>query len=99
MKITREVKTAFLILGCITVFIVGFNYLKGTSFFDNDKIVHTLYEDVEGLVIGANVTINGLNVGKVKVIDFNENYEKIKVTFSIRQDLKFSKIILTKLNI
>ena len=62
-------------------------------FFDNDKIVHTLYEDVEGLVIGANVTINGLNVGKVKIIDFNENYDKIKVTFSIRQDLAFSKTV------
>ena len=91
LKLTREVKTAFLILGCILIFIIGFNYLKGASFFDNDKIVHTLYDDVEGLVIGANVTINGLNVGKVKIIDFNENYDKIKVTFSIRQDLTFSK--------
>ena len=97
LKLTREVKTAFLILGCILIFIVGFNYLKGSSFFDNDKIVHTLYDDVEGLVIGANVTINGLNVGKVKIIDFNENYDKIKVTFSIRQDLAFSKNSIAQL--
>ena len=97
LKLTREVKTAFLILGCILVFIVVFNYLKGSSFFDNDKIVHTLYDDVEGLVIGANVTINGLNVGKVKMIDFNENYDKIKVTFSIRQDLAFSKNSIAQL--
>ena len=97
LKLTREVKTAFLILGCILIFIVGFNYLKGSSFFDNDKIVHTLYDDVEGLVIGANVTINGLNVGKVKMIDFNENYDKIKVTFSVRQDLAFSKNSIAQL--
>jgi phospholipid/cholesterol/gamma-HCH transport system substrate-binding protein len=29
-------------------------------------------------------------VGKVKSIDFNENYNKIKVTFSLREDLTFS---------
>ena len=90
MKISREVKTAILILGCIFIFIFGFNCLKGASLLDNSKVVSSLYHDVEGLVIGANVTINGLNVGKVRNIDFNENYDKIKVTFSLRNDLKFS---------
>ncbi|MAC93011.1 MAG: ABC transporter substrate-binding protein [Flavobacteriaceae bacterium] len=90
LKISRELKTGVLILTCITIFIFGFNYLKGTSLFDNSKIISALYTDVEGLVIGANVTINGMNVGKVKNIDFNENYEKIMVTFSLRNDLTFS---------
>ena len=90
LKISREVKTAILILGCFAIFIFGFNYLKGASLFDNSKVVSSLYQDVEGLVIGANVTINGLNVGKVRSIDFDENYDKIKVTFSLRNDLNFS---------
>ena len=90
MKISRELKTGVLILTCITIFIFGFNYLKGTSLLDNSKIISALYTDVEGLVIGANITINGMNVGKVKNIDFNENYEKIMVTFSLRNDLSFS---------
>ena len=90
MKISRELKTGVLILTCITIFIFGFNYLKGTSLLDNSKIISALYTDVEGLVIGANITINGMNVGKVKNIDFNENYEKIMVTFSLRNDLTFS---------
>jgi phospholipid/cholesterol/gamma-HCH transport system substrate-binding protein len=87
---SREVKTAILIIGCALIFIFGFSYLKGTSLLNSEKIVHSLYEDVEGLVVGANVTISGLNVGKVKSIDFNENYNKIKVTFSLREDLTFS---------
>ncbi|MDG2109032.1 MAG: MlaD family protein [Flavobacteriaceae bacterium] len=90
MKISRELKTGVLILTCITIFIFGFNYLKGTSLLDKSKIISALYADVEGLVIGANITINGMNVGKVKNIDFNENYEKIMVTFSLRNDLTFS---------
>lgn len=91
MKLSREIKTAILIIGCIIIFIFGFNYLKGTSLLSNEKNIHALYEEVEGLVVGANVTIRGLNVGKVKVIDFNDDFDKIKVTFSIRDDLSFSK--------
>jgi len=36
------------------------------------------------------VTISGMNVGKVQIIDFDENYDKIKVTFTLRDDLVFS---------
>ena len=90
MKLSREIKTAILIIGCIIIFIFGFNYLKGTSLLSNEKTIHALYDEVEGLVVGANVTIRGLNVGKVKIIDFNDDFAKIKVTFSIRDDLNFS---------
>jgi phospholipid/cholesterol/gamma-HCH transport system substrate-binding protein len=90
LNLSREIKTAILILGCILIFIFGFSYLKGTSLLNNEKTLHALYDDIEGLVVGANVTISGLNVGKVKKIDFDENYDKIKVTFSLREDLSFS---------
>jgi len=88
--ISREVKTAILILGCVAIFIFGFSFLKGTSLLDNSTQAYALYDDVEGLVLGANVTINGMKVGKVNSIDFDENYDQIKVGFSIRNDLTFS---------
>ena len=90
MNLSRELKTAFFIIGCILVFIFGFSYLKGSSLLSKEKVVHALYYDVEGLVVGANVTISGMNVGKVRTIDFDENYDKIKVTFTLRDDLAFS---------
>lgn len=90
MNLSRELKTAFFIIGCILIFIFGFSYLKGSSLLSKEKVVHALYNDVEGLVVGANVTISGMNVGKVRAIDFNENFDKIKVTFSLREDLAFS---------
>jgi phospholipid/cholesterol/gamma-HCH transport system substrate-binding protein len=90
LNLSRELKTAFFIIGCILVFIFGFSYLKGSSLLSKEKVVHALYNDVEGLVVGANVTISGMNVGKVRAIDFDENYDKIKVTFTLREDLVFS---------
>lgn len=97
MNLSREVKTALLVLGCIGTFIFGFSYLKGTSLFDNEKELYAIYEDVEGLMVGAKVTINGYSVGKVKNIDFDENYKDIKVTFSLRNDLNFSNQSLAQL--
>jgi len=97
LNFSKEIKTALLILSGIVIFIFGFNYLKGSSLLDNEINVHTLYADVEGLVVGANVTINGLNVGKVKKIDFDENFEKIKVSFSLRSDLTFSNQSIAQL--
>ena len=97
MNFSKEIKTALLILSGIVIFIFGFNYLKGSSLLDNEINVHTFYADVEGLVVGANVTINGLNVGKIKKIDFDENFEKIRVSFSLRNDLRFSKQSIAQL--
>ena len=90
MRISREIKTAFLVLGGIALFIYGFSFLKGSSLFENDKIIYTVYEEVEGLVPGAKVSINGLTVGKITEIDFLSNSTKILITMSIRDELNFS---------
>lgn len=90
MKFSREIKTAILIIGCLGTFVFGFNYLKGTSLFDNQIELYAIYNDVEGLIPGAKVTINGYSVGKVTEINFDKTYDEIKVSFTVREDLTFS---------
>ena len=80
MKISREIKTALLVISGIILFIYGFSYLKGSSLLDRDKTIFTVYDEVEGLVPGAKVTINGLSVGKISKIDFLSNSTKILIT-------------------
>ena len=90
MKFSREIRTAILIIGCLGTFVFGFNYLKGTSLFDNQIELYAIYNDVEGLIPGAKVTINGYSVGKVTEINFDKTYDEIKVSFTVRDDLTFS---------
>ena len=90
MKTSREIKTAFLVIGGIALFIYGFSFLKGSSLFERDKTIYTIYNEVEGLVPGAKVTINGLSVGKISEIDFLPNSTKILITMKIRDELDFS---------
>ena len=90
MKITREIKTAILVLGGVTLFIYGYSFLKGNSIFKNTKTLYGIYQEVEGLISGAKVSINGLSVGKISKIDFLPYTTKILVTMDVRQELDFS---------
>lgn len=92
MKITREIKTAILVIASILLFIWGYSFLKGRDLLSNYKTFYVRYDNVEGLVNSAPVTINGLTVGKVSGIKFlNDNSGKIQVELQIKSDFPFSK--------
>ena len=91
MKITRETKTAILVIASILLFIWGYSFLKGRDLLTNYKTFYVEYDNVEGLVNSAPVTINGLIVGKVNEIKFLDRTGKIQVSLQIKSDFPFSK--------
>ena len=90
MKLTNEIKAALIIIGGIFLFLLGFNFLNGTSLLKRENTHYAVYDNVEGLQIGTKVTVNGLIVGKVATIDFLPNSAKILVSFTLRNDVQFS---------
>ena len=90
LKLSNEIKAALIIFGGIILFLIGFNFLNGTSLFKSENTHYAVYENVEGLQIGTKVTISGLAVGKVSSIDFLPNSAKILVSFTLRKDVSFS---------
>ena len=90
MKLSKEIKTALIVILGILTFIWGFDFLKGSNLFKQEKVIYAVYDEVEGLVNGAKVSINGLSVGKITQIDFLPNTTKILVTLSIRDNLSFT---------
>lgn len=92
MKLTREVKTAILVITGIIFFIFGFSFLKGKNLLNNDSTYYTYYDNVEGIGKSTPVTINGLNVGKVLDISFaDDGSGKLKVSLLVDTDFQFSK--------
>lgn len=90
MKITREIKTAVLVITSILLFIWGYSYLKGNDLFNSYKFFYVEYENVEGLSPSAPVTINGLIIGKVKKIELTEK-GTLLVELQIDTDFPISK--------
>ena len=92
MKLSKEIKTAILVISGILLFIFIFYYLKGENILDNSKKITAIYNNVEGLAPSAAVTINGHKIGKVQSIDFtNDLSGKLNVNMLIDSDFEFSK--------
>ncbi|MFV5696593.1 MlaD family protein [Flavobacterium sp. LB3P122] len=91
MKITREIKTAILVIASILLFIWGYSFLKGRDLFTNYKTFYVEYKSVEGLATSAPVTLNGLVIGKVSSITINENTGDLLVELQLKTDFPISK--------
>ena len=80
---------------------MGINFLKGQDFFKpNKRFYNVEYTNVGGLTEASLVTINGLKVGKVEDIDFNDKIEKrghLVVRFSLENDFEFSQNSVVKI--
>ena len=90
MRLSKEIKAAFFVLSTILLFIFGFNFLKGSSLLDKQKTIYAVYDEVDGLLVGANVMINGLSIGNVTELEFLTNSTKILVTLKVKDKLNFS---------
>jgi len=89
LKNKNEIKTGFLVVIGIGLFIFGFSYLKSNDIFVGDRTFYAVYDDVEGVVNGTPVTVNGFPVGSIQDISFFKN-NNLLVKFRIENDLSFS---------
>ena len=90
MKISREVKTAVLVISGIVLFIYLYNYLKGENLFDSNITYYTKF-DYNALDTSSPVTIKGNNVGKIVNISYDFNTGKTIVELSVSKELSFPK--------
>lgn len=91
MKITREIKTAVLVIASISLFIWGYSFLKGKDILTDYNTLYVEYDNVEGLSKSALVTLNGLTIGKVGNISFANKTGKLLVELQIKSDFPISK--------
>jgi phospholipid/cholesterol/gamma-HCH transport system substrate-binding protein len=90
LKLTKEIKTAVLVIVSIFLFIWGYNFLKGKDLFNSTTRVYVVYDNVAGLVNSAPVTLKGLAIGKVDAITIQPD-GKLLVEMQINTDFPISK--------
>lgn len=90
MKISKEIKTAILVLGSIALLIWGYNFLKGKDLFGNSRTFYVNYDNVEGLTQASTVTVNGMVIGKVNNIAIGDD-AKIVVELAINSPIAIPK--------
>lgn len=97
MRLTREIKTAILVIASILLFIWGYSFLKGRDLLTDYKIFYVQYDNVEGLSSSAPVTINGLVIGKVNSITLSNVNAKLTLELQIKSDFPISKTSIANL--
>jgi phospholipid/cholesterol/gamma-HCH transport system substrate-binding protein len=96
LKISREVKTAILVLAGIAFCIYLFTYLKGEDLFTSTNTYYTEF-DYNALSMASPITVKGNKIGKIEEIKYDFESGKTKVSFNVTPDLKFSKNSIIRL--
>ena len=97
MNLSKEIKTAIFALSGFGLFFIGFNYLKSNDVFVRDNIFYAVYDNVEGLMVGTPVTIQGFQVGTIDQISLLPGNKDIAVRFRIEKEFEFSKNSIAKI--
>ena len=95
MRFAKEIKVGLLIIVASALLYLGLNYLKGNNPFKPEIYYFVKYKKIEGLELSSPVTINGVKVGKVKEIHFQEDNIKniiVKLSFSKNYQIPDSSV-------
>ena len=94
----REVKIGIVSIVVVFILILGVSYLKGTNIFKNNITLYALYQNIDGLQIGAPVSVSGYKVGSVTNIDLLiKNNNNLLVTVNIEKELVIPKESILKI--
>lgn len=98
MKIRNEVKVG--ILGLVTLFLLiwGYYFLKGNNLLSSSFVVNTGFTNVDGLAVGAPVTVRGYQVGAVTNIYIDKNNPAlVMVSLNLNKGTKVPKDAIANL--
>lgn len=88
MKLNTETKVGLLAIVAIALFVLGFNFMKNISIFGKSFELRSFYDNVEGLIIGNPVFLNGKRIGQVRVVEMKKETGRIEVIFTLEKGLK-----------
>lgn len=87
MKLSRELKTGLVFASAIILFIWGFTFLKGKGLFQTKIYYYSIYNQVGGLVPSCPVYLNGVKVGLVSDVYFEEKMSgRVVVKLMLNKD-------------
>tara|TARA_X000000950_G_scaffold87229_1_gene109872 strand:+ start:11092 stop:12018 length:927 start_codon:yes stop_codon:yes gene_type:complete len=81
----KEIRTGIIAIFTIVVLIYGISYLKGLNILDKNRIFHAKYDNIDGLLKGSVISLNGFNVGIVSNISLQSD-NSLLVSVKINED-------------
>jgi phospholipid/cholesterol/gamma-HCH transport system substrate-binding protein len=91
VKLNKEVKVGLLAVVALTIFYLGFNFLKGKEVFSSNNSYYTIYDNCQGLSTSSPVLLNGMPVGRVKSLQIlPHRAHNVLVAFETQRDIQLT---------
>lgn len=87
---TKEILIGFILILSLAILFIGIDYLKGINVFKSSNMYYVSFEDVSGLTEASPVTLNGMKVGQVTDILY-DNPGNILVEINLDSQIKVTK--------
>lgn len=91
MKISKEIKIGLVTVIAMIIVYVGIIFLKGLKMFSNDVSYFVEMSDVQGMPTASDVRANGLKVGTVKAINFDQNTQMLTVEINVDPNFRIPR--------
>ena len=83
---------AIVLIVAVSFVIFGINTAKINS--NNEIIISALFESVDGLKIGDNVKVSGINIGKIVDLKLTKDNYEAEVLMSLDKNINLPEILV-----
>lgn len=89
-KVSNELKIGITILVATIVAFVGYTFMKDIPLFRSSTIIYTKFSQVQGLIKGNVVSVNGFKIGSVRSMDLLKS-DSTQVAMNIEESYDIPK--------
>jgi phospholipid/cholesterol/gamma-HCH transport system substrate-binding protein len=98
MTFAKELKVGIMAVVAALVLYAGINFMKGSEFFSANKTYFAKFDNVDGLLIGNPVTLNGYQVGQVDQIELlPKQTDGLLVTLIVKREVALTEASVSNL--
>lgn len=66
MTLSNELKIGLVVIAALVVAFFGFRFMNDEPLLSSVNLLNTKFDNVDGLLVGSTVTMNGFKVGSVR---------------------------------
>ncbi len=87
MNLSNELKIGLVILAAIVVSFFGFRFMNDEPLLSNVNLLNTKFDNVDGLLKGSMVSMNGFKIGSVRELSYIPEEDSVLVVISITEPI------------
>jgi phospholipid/cholesterol/gamma-HCH transport system substrate-binding protein len=89
VKYSNELKVGFGIVAAIVIFTLGLRFFQDVPLFAGSYELHARVDDARGLIPGNPVRTNGVKIGSIKAVSFDQSIGAVDILFRVNKGVVF----------